>query len=986
MRARLFPTIAAVVVGSLTMSAQHPWSPDTPEPGSVEAIGRFTTEPRFLSPWVAYVPDSATVPSPTKYLGHLVGAPGELSNTAKIYGYFRALAKATPRVVVQTIGKSDEGREILLVAVADEAGIRDMSRFETASAALADPRVTSPDEAERVIAGTRPFYYFNAGLHSSETGSPEMVMELVYRLAVSEQPMIKAIRSNVIVLVNPVSEPDGRDRYVDWFYRYLKGKTDYEDLPPDSPPYWGRYVFHDNNRDAHQRALETTRAVQGVFHKYHPVVVHDLHESIALLQTWNGTGPWNPNLDPIVVSEFFDMSFAEVREATTFGMPGVWTWAFGEGFGHHYMESVATNHNAIGRGYETFGNGSAETMARNLRDRKYVGRPVTDKEWYRPLPPPRKFTWSLRNNTNYMETGCLAILNYAANNAKDMLRAFYRKGYNSWQKGVTGKPFAFAIPEDQGDPRRVAELVNLLRDQRIEVSRATSDVSVKEGTFPRGTFVVRLDQPYRNYALDLLAPQKFPANAEYQPYDDISWALPVHYGLQATRIDDERVKDVPLEPVTAPVQPAGRVAGDGPVFLLRDSGQEALLAARSRLASWAIDIAEKPFKAGGADFPAGSWIIAGQPGVRPALDQVARELALVFESTPALPDVARHAATIPRLAVWHPWADTQAIGWIRYTLDREKVPYTYIRDDDIRAGNLESRFDVIVWGDVELDLQEQIHGIDRKYSPLALYEDAGLSLARPARRVGRHHGWNRVERDGEPAALRGTGGRADDARQRLGAGARRRAGARRGPGARRRQRVDARRGADDEVHPARASDRVRVPTCRFRVPSGLSRLQRASCGQAMGGAAVGHAPAEGGSRSGRSGARAGRSDGVERGSEGGRRARGAARGARRARREGTRDRVQLQPAPPRAEPVGLPPVVECGAELARARRVWRARRRLAVEFLPSWCRVSRRPARAARLLRFVASWCARSGASGSSSPPRSSPSSRCAGSRHSPRQ
>ena len=124
-----------------------------------------------------------------------------------------------------------------------------------------------------------------------------MVMELAYRLAVSEQPMIQNIRRNLIVLINPVSEPDGRDKMVDWFYRYLKGKTDFESLPPTSPPYWGFYVFHDNNRDTHQKALQLTRAVHRMFYDYHPTVVHDLHESIPLLQTWNGTGPWNTNLD-----------------------------------------------------------------------------------------------------------------------------------------------------------------------------------------------------------------------------------------------------------------------------------------------------------------------------------------------------------------------------------------------------------------------------------------------------------------------------------------------------------------------------------------------------------------------------------------------------------------------------------------------------------------------------------------------------------------
>lgn len=522
----------ALCLGVTAALAQSPYAPDTAEPGSVDAIAKFTTDPRYVNPWVAYVPASASVPSPTAHLGHIVGAPGELSNTETIHGYFRKLAEASPRVHVQVIGRSEEGREILLAVIADEAGIQSVESLKAATAALADPRRTSPEEAEAIVAKARPIYYLNAGLHSTETGPPEMVMELAYRLAVSEQPMIRQIRENVVVLINPVAEPDGRDKMVDWFYRYLKGKTDFENLPRRGPPYWGHYVFHDNNRDTHQKALALTRAVHDMFYAFYPTVVHDLHESIPLLQTWNGTGPFNPNLEPLVISEMFDMSFEEVRALTALGMPGVWTWGFGEGFGHHYLESVATNHNAIGRGYETFGNTTAETVERTLRDSRYVGRPVTSQEWYRPYPPDRTLRWSLRNNTNYMQSGCLAILHYTARNARDLRRGFYRKGYNSWQKGVTQAPYAFVLPPDQGDRRRLAQLVNLLRSHRIEVHRAPAAFNAGGAEHPAGSFVVRTDQPYRNYIVDLLLPQRFPADAEHQPYDDISWSLPVHYGLR----------------------------------------------------------------------------------------------------------------------------------------------------------------------------------------------------------------------------------------------------------------------------------------------------------------------------------------------------------------------------------------------------------------------------------------------------------------------
>jgi hypothetical protein len=148
---------------------------------------------------------------------------------------------------------------------------------------------------------------------------------------------------------DPVCNPDGRDKQVEWFYRFLKGKTDRDTLPRQAPPYWSKYAFVDINRDAHQLVHETTKAVSRMFFEWHPVVIHDLHESVPLLMTWNGTGPYNPNIDPISYSEFLAMSFHEVETMTGFGMPGVSTWNFGEGFSSMFLDSVAMNHNSAMR-------------------------------------------------------------------------------------------------------------------------------------------------------------------------------------------------------------------------------------------------------------------------------------------------------------------------------------------------------------------------------------------------------------------------------------------------------------------------------------------------------------------------------------------------------------------------------------------------------------------------------------------------------------
>lgn len=692
--------------------AQTGESPEAAQPGSVEAIRAATTDQRFLSPWVSNLPGSKTVPSPLTFLGRIAGAPGELAGTERAYGYCRALAAASPRVRVFTLGHSEEGREILMLAIADEAGIEDLDRLRTATAALADPRVTDGAAAEKLIAEARPIYYLNAALHSDETGSTEAMLELAYRLAVSERPMIRHIREQLVVLINPVSNPDGRDKVVDWFYRYLKGKTDFGSLPRQSPPYWSKYAFVDINRDSHQQTHETTRAVNRMYFAWHPTVVHDLHEGMPMMMSWNGTGPYNPNVDPITYTEFLELSFHEVETMTAMGMPGVSTWNFGEAFSHFYLDSVGMNHNSVGRGYETWGNGSAETMRRSI--------PMDDAtmEWWRPLPPESgEVMWSARDNLNYQETGVLAALDYSARHAKELLDNFYKKGWDSWQKGLKEAPYAFLIPADQGDRARVAAMVKVLLGQHIEVGRATGEVRVKEGRFPAGTYVVKLGQPYRNYAVDLLWPQHYPKDSN-EPYDDVSWELPANYKLQALPTADESVKLAAVTLLNQAPQPEGHVQGAGPVFLLKDTGQEELLAARYRLAPFRIEIAERSFSAGGGEFPAGSWILPAQSGLADALHGVARELGLDFTSVASEPDPPRHLDRAARIGLWVPWADTDSIGWIRYVLDQRKVPYIYLRDEDIRAGAWRNQIDVLLYGHVDLELAEQIHGLPKRWGPM----------------------------------------------------------------------------------------------------------------------------------------------------------------------------------------------------------------------------------------------------------------------------
>src|SRR5258706_1757928 len=184
-------------------------------------IREYTTEPFFNSPLTDYLPASKTVPTPKAVLGDIAGAPGILPYSHQVYSYMRMLEKASPRVKVFSIGKTEEGREMIAVAVASEKLIASLDENRVRLAKLADPRTIKLDdaEAEKLVAASTPIYYITGTIHSPETGSPTALMELAYRLAVDESAYIKAIRDNVITMITPVVEVDGRDRMVD-IYRW----------------------------------------------------------------------------------------------------------------------------------------------------------------------------------------------------------------------------------------------------------------------------------------------------------------------------------------------------------------------------------------------------------------------------------------------------------------------------------------------------------------------------------------------------------------------------------------------------------------------------------------------------------------------------------------------------------------------------------------------------------------------------------------------
>src|SRR6201993_1251909 len=432
---------------------------------------KYTTEPFFTSPLVNYLPASKNVPTPEAVLGDVAGAPGILPYAKDVYSYMRLLEKATPRVKVFSIGTTEEGREMIAVAVSSEANLKNLEQNHERLAKLGDPRTICLDDAEadKLVAQAVPVYYITGTIHSPETGAPTALMELAYRLAVDESPYVREIRDGVITLITPVVEVDGRDRMVDIYKWHLAHPKDF--YPPLI--YWGKYVAHDNNRDAMGMTLKLTQNVLNTYLGWNAQVLHDLHESVPYLyDNTVGDGPYNAWVDPILVDEWQMIGARNVADMTRFGMPGVFTHGDFDTWSPGYLMFLAAMHNGISRLYETFGNGGADTRERTLQPEEYA------RTWYKPNPPFPETLWSQRNNNNYEEPGLLTPSHYFNENKRLFLKNFYLKGKRSIQKPSAEGPAAYVLPAD--DPRASvqADLLRIMLKQHVEISRATSAFQV----------------------------------------------------------------------------------------------------------------------------------------------------------------------------------------------------------------------------------------------------------------------------------------------------------------------------------------------------------------------------------------------------------------------------------------------------------------------------------------------------------------------------
>ncbi len=715
-------------VAALFLLAGGPLAAQSAPPASEDAdfaksVREWTTRPEFLSPLVDHLPLAPGIPTPKAILGYHVGTPKKLTRTADALKYYRALEAATPRVKVFTIGKTDEGREITIVAIGAEDAIRNLDTYRQYLGQLADPRTLTDAQAKEIVAKAKPIYHLMGGLHSGETGPPEMLMELAYRLAVEDTPLIRQIRDTLIVTITPAADPDGRDRYVDWYYKHLIDIATERDRVT-GPPYWGKYVFHDNNRDINYSQV-TMRALLEWYLQWHPPIMHDLHESVPFLYTFSGQAPQNPTLDPILYGELPMFANFEMAQLTKYGMPGAWTHGFVDMWSPGYLAFMSSNHNGMIRMYETFGNGGATTMKRTVGGGGEGGGPPgggqTTREWYRPNPPYKEVEWSMRNNTNYMQTGVLSALQYASSFPKIVLENFYQKSRNSIDSGKKDAPHGFIVPGNQRDKTRVAMLINLLRTQGIEVGRTKAEIKLSDGTYPAGSYVIKRDQPYGRLAKILLEKQTFP-DASLRTYDDTGWTMGLMLQVDVKPTADKEVLAAAVESVDR-LTPTGEVQGTATAaYVIPNVGSNQLITLRYKLKDLQVQALEQAAKVGVAEAGPGSLIVSVNQGgrdVHSLVKAAVQATGLKAIGVASVPAGAKHDVDLPRLAIYSTWGNTQEVGWVRHAFDQFEIPFELIYKERVTQGNLRAAYDVILVPNQGRSGKGLVYDIDSKGKPLA---------------------------------------------------------------------------------------------------------------------------------------------------------------------------------------------------------------------------------------------------------------------------
>jgi hypothetical protein len=635
------------------------------------------------------------VTTPLEQFGFEPGADRKLADWKELCAYYQKLAMESDRVQYKEIGKTEEGRPFVMLTVSSPENLAHKEEYKEIAAKLSDPRTTTPAEAKTLIAKGKTIMIITFNIHSTEIASSQTAAKFVYELATSKDPAVLNILNNVVLLMIPSQNPDGEQLVVDWYKKTLG--TPSEGTAP--PVLYAKYVGHDDNRDWVGLTQYETMHTAKIINEWHPQILYDLHQQGAnaprlFLPPW--VDPIDPNVDPLLVYSMNALGMRTAHDVASTGKTGILT------HGVYDFWSPLRDYISLHNGLRILTESASANLATPIDipfDRLGTGIGYDAKVAAWNYPDPWKGgIWRLGDIVAYQMDALNSLARSAATDRVQFLSDFYTISDHAVHPAAG--PFAYVISSEQHDPAMAVKAAQTLFDAGVEVQQATAPFQAGGKSYPAGSFVIDLDQPYRNFAKTVLEHQKYPDIREYpggppqRPYDVTGTTLPLFYGIDADAIEAkfpvQAKKLSTIAPVVGHVEPGA--AKDG--YILSDNGNAGLYALFSLLSEGV-----KAYRLTGSGYSAGTIYIPSQPGLVAKLDVAAKKFAATFTPSKAPVTGSALAVTAPRIGVYKSWTAALDEGWTRWVLDTNSVPYTTIYDADIRKGDLNSRFDAIVLPD-----------------------------------------------------------------------------------------------------------------------------------------------------------------------------------------------------------------------------------------------------------------------------------------------
>jgi hypothetical protein len=578
-------------------------------------------------------PYRAEVPRPSAILGY---EPGQFhTDYGNMERVVRAIAQAAPdRVRVFETGRSEEHRTLYLIAVSSPENIRRLDDIRMQTARLADPRATPPADAQRIIEGLPVTVWLNYANDGNETSAFETGIQALYQFAASNEPATLQALHDAVVLIRPAHNPESHERFVAWYNAFATGAADHAGLEHDAP--WGMSTNNnhyqiDLNRDALVTSQRETQNEAKTFLEWHPQVFVDHHGELSQFYFPPWASPVNRNVPPQTARWTDTIGIANAAAFDRYGWPYYVRDVF-DLFYAGYWDSWPALNGATGLTYETDGGGDM-----GLSWRRDDGTIAT-----------------LAGAIAKHFTASLATVQAAALHRAGRLRDYYdfrRTAIDEARQQVMKS--VVIVPGS--DPRRAAELVEVLLRGGIEVTRADGPVSATlahdylagaaggRGTrrsFPVGAYVVDLAQPQGRLARAILEPTagldsdfvreqlaRRGRNArrgengdheDFQFYDVTAWALPYTFGVEAYWTEDAAALTGSAVTLPEGDDPAGAMAGAGGVsggrarsayLFPNDRNGAGALAIALLEAGYRVAVSPRPLRADGRSWPRGTFVV-----------------------------------------------------------------------------------------------------------------------------------------------------------------------------------------------------------------------------------------------------------------------------------------------------------------------------------------------------------------------------------------